>query len=183
VEFSQCVTNERRVDGALVDRQNFVRGEPIVAERKFWANLKARAVAVLPWRRGLNLEIGGEFQLGDASEILFEDFGFELELVIVGGVLVVASAAASEVGAVRVDAIGRWGKECLEFRTGEAGFLFGDGGFDLFGGEDEGDEDGFAASVIVGGEAGQAGASVDEFFYGEGQGMIVVGFSSWRSKA
>ena len=29
------------------------------------------------------------------------------------------------------------------------------------GGEDEGDEDGFAASVIVGGEAGQAIASVD----------------------
>ena len=29
----------------------------------------------------MNLEIGGEFQFGDAFEILFEDFGFEEELV------------------------------------------------------------------------------------------------------
>ena len=49
----------------------------------------------------------------------------------------------------------------MEFCSGKAGFLFRDGGFDLFGWEDEGDEDGFAASVIVGGEAGQAVASVD----------------------
>ena len=114
----------------------------------------------------MDLEICRQLELGDAFEILFEDFGFEVELVVVVGVLVVASAAAGEVWAARVDAIGRWSEECLEFRTGEAGFLFGDGGFDLFGGEDEGDEDGLAASVIVGGEAGQAVASVDEFFYG-----------------
>jgi len=161
VEFLQCVIDERRVDGALIDRQNFVRGESIVAERSFWANLKACAVAVLPWRRGMNLEFSGEFELGDSLEVFFEDFGLELELVVVGGVLVVASAAAGEVGAAGIDAIGGWSEQSLEFRSGEAGFLFRDGGFNLFGGEDEGYEDGFAASVIVGGEAGQAIASVD----------------------
>jgi hypothetical protein len=54
----------------------------------------------------MNLEFSGEFQLGDSLEVFFEDFGLELELVVVGGVLVVAPPAAREVGAAGIDAIG-----------------------------------------------------------------------------
>ena len=95
-----------------------------------------------------------QFKFGDSPQILFENCSLDLELMFVSGVLVVASAAAGEVGAAGIDAIGGWSEQSLEFRSGEAGFLFRDGGFNLFGGEDEGYEDGFAASVIVGGEAG-----------------------------
>jgi hypothetical protein len=119
----------------------------------------------------MQLNFALEFELGDAAQVLAQDFFLDLELVLVAGVLVMASAATSEMWAGRRDAVRRRFQNRLDLRTGEAGFFFGECGFDLFSGEDEGNEDGFAAGAVFitvtrrfGGKAGQAVAAVDELF-------------------
>jgi hypothetical protein len=110
-----------------------------------------------------------EFELGDATQVLAQDFFLDLELMFVGGVLVVASATACEMWARWRDAVRGGLDDCFGLCTGEAGLFFGECGFDVFSGEDKGDEDGFAASVVFiarrrGGEARQAVAAVYELF-------------------
>jgi hypothetical protein len=63
-------------------------------------------------------------------------------------VLIVASAAAGEMRAGRRDAVRGGLDDCFGLCTGEAGLFFGECGFDVFSGEDEGDEDGFAAAAV-----------------------------------
>ena len=69
-----------------------------------------------------------------------------------------ASAAAGEMRAGRRDAVRRRFQNCLDLGAGEAGFFFGECGFDFLSSENEGNEDGFAAGVVFitrrfGGEA------------------------------
>jgi hypothetical protein len=54
--------------------------------------------------------------------------------------------------------------DCRGTRAGEARFLFGDGSFDLFTGKNEGNENGLAASAVVGRKASESVAAVDELF-------------------
>jgi len=89
-------------------------------------------------------------------------------------VLIVASAASCEMRAGRLGAVGGRFHDRFDLGTGETGFFFGECGFDLFSGEDEGNEDGFAATAVCiggrsvfrrsGGETSQAVAAVDELF-------------------
>jgi len=91
-------------------------------------------------------------------------------LLLVGNVLVVASAAALEVWTLRRDALRRSLKNRFQARPGKTRLLLGQVGFDLLAGQHEGNEDGFAASALVGGKAGKAIAAVDQFFDGKQQG-------------
>jgi hypothetical protein len=104
----------------------------------------------------MDLNFAFEFELGDAAQVLAQDFFLDFELMVVGGVLVVASAAAGEVWAGRLGAVQRGLYYFAGLGAGEAGLLFGDGGFDFFSGQDEGDENGFAAAaVFIGGSGGK----------------------------
>ncbi len=110
--------------------------------------LKARPIAVVPRRRGMDLDFALQFQLGDAAQILPQDLSLDFELMFVAGVLVVASAAGSKVRAGRRDAVRRGFQDGGGLSAGEAGFFFDQRRFDLFSGEHEGNEGGFAASKV-----------------------------------
>jgi hypothetical protein len=110
------------------------------------------------------LNFASKFEFGDAAQILAQDPCFDLELMLVGGVLVLAPAAAAEVRTRRRDSVRRRLDDCRGVRTGEAGLFFGDGGFDFFPREHEGHEYGLAASAVVGWEASESVAAVDELF-------------------
>ena len=53
----------------------------------------------------MQLNFALQFELGDAAQVLVEDFFLDFELMIVAGVLVVASAAAGEMRAGRRNAV------------------------------------------------------------------------------
>ena len=90
--------DQRRTDGALLHRQQFVRVEFVISECEFGRGLDSEpgAVAIVPRRRRMDLQFRVQFQLGDAAKIFFQNGGFDLELMFIAGVLIVASAAASE---------------------------------------------------------------------------------------
>ena len=71
----------------------------------FRPHLKARTIAVVPWWRRMHLNFALQLELGDATQVLAQDFLLDFELVIVAGMLVVASAAGAKVRAGRWDAV------------------------------------------------------------------------------
>jgi hypothetical protein len=96
----------------------------------------------------MDLNFTLKFELGDAPQILAQDFFLDFELMLVAGLLIMASAAAAEMRTRRRDAVRRRLHDGFGFRADEAGFFFGDDSFDLFSGENEGDEDGLTASAV-----------------------------------
>jgi len=96
----------------------------------------------------MQLNFALEFKLGDAAQILTQDFFLDLELVLVGSVLVVASAASCEMWARWRDAVRGRLHDCFGVGAGEAGFFFGERGFDVFSDEDERHEDSLAAAAV-----------------------------------
>ncbi len=139
----------RRGDGAFDHVDDVMRAALVVAE--VFAErvvLPARARAVVPLGgRGRDGDVGGRFEVRDAAEAVADDadFGFELRGVV--ELLEVAAAAATEVGAGRLDARGR-GREQLRDRgegDGAAGALDADEG--AVAGRGERDEDGLPARV------------------------------------
>ena len=126
--------------------------------------MKARTIAIVPGRRRVHLNFTLQFDLGDAAQVLAQDFFLDLELLLVAGVLVVASAAAAEMWTRRQDAVRRRLYDGSGLRTGEAGLFLGDCGFDFFSGENKRDEDGFAAAVVIGRKASESVAAIDQLF-------------------
>ena len=87
------------------------------------SHLQARTVAVIPGRRGMQLNFALQFELGDAVQIFAQNLFLDFELMLVGGVLVVASAATGEIGAGRRDAVRRGFDYGVGVGASEAGFL------------------------------------------------------------
>ena len=90
-----------------------------------------------------------KLNLGRAPQALAQDFFLDLELMLVAGVLVVASAAAAKVRARGLDAVRRRLDDRVSLRPREARLLLGKRGVDLFSGQNKGDEHGLAASAVV----------------------------------
>jgi hypothetical protein len=82
----------------------------------------------------MDLNFALQFELCDPPQILAEDFRLDFELMLVVGVLVVASATVGEVRAWRRDAVWRWRYYFAGVGAGEAGFFLGESGFDCFSG-------------------------------------------------
>jgi len=116
----------------------------------------------------MDLNFALQFEPGDAPQILAKNVFLDFELMFVACVLIVASAAAAEMRTRRLDAVRRRLHDGFGPRAGEAGFFFRDKGFDLFSGENKGDEHGLAASAVFAGrfgrKASQSVAAVDELF-------------------
>ena len=53
----------------------------------------------------MDLNFALQFELGDAPQIFAQDFFLDFELMLVAGVLIMASAAAAEMWARRLDAV------------------------------------------------------------------------------
>src|SRR5271156_4418039 len=106
----------------------------------------------------MHLNFAPQLELGNAPEVFTQDFLFDLELVIVAGVLVVASAAACIVRACGLDSVWRGFHDCSGVCAGESGLFLGKRGFDFLSAKNERNEYGLAASVVfitrrLGGEA------------------------------
>ena len=121
----------------------------------------------------MNLQFGVKLQLGYAAQVLLENGCFDLKLVLVIRVLIVAAATTLEVWAPRLDAPGRSFNHLVDSGTGKTRLLFDQGDFDLLAFQDEGHEDSFAPATLVRGKAGQAVAAVHEFFDFKFQDVIL----------
>ena len=97
----------------------------------------------------MHLDFALQFELGDAPQILAQDFFFDFELVFVAGVLVVASATAAEVFTVWLNPMRRSFHDGFRVCASEARLFFGERRFDFFSGKNEWDEHGLAASAVV----------------------------------
>src|SRR5215470_1804730 len=115
----------------------------------------------------MDLRLGWQLEFGDTSQILVQDFGFDPQLLLIRGVLVVASAATLEVWARRINTQGRGFQDALRLGSRKSRFLFRDGRFNLLASEYEGNKYGFSPAVLVGGETGKTVAAIDQFFDGE----------------
>lgn len=124
----------------------------------------------------MRLDCAIEFELRDPAQVLAQDFFLDLELMLVAGMLIVASAAAGEVWARRQRAVRGGLENLVGLGAREAGFLFGGGGFDFLSGKNEGNEYGLAASTVAvliagraitgraGGKTSESVAAVDQLF-------------------
>src|ERR1700690_467273 len=95
--------NQRRTYRTLFNRKQFVRVESVIAERELrrGAEFKPCPVAVVPGRRRMNRYLCVQFELGNTPKILLEDRCLDLKLMLVAGVLIMASATALEIRTVR----------------------------------------------------------------------------------
>src|SRR5579862_4036452 len=172
---SNAAVNERRTNGTLVYRQQLVRGKLEISqcERRSELHLQARAIAIVPRWRGVNFNVEGQVEFRRAAQSFAQDFLFDFDLVLVRGVLIVTSAALTVIGTGRLHAVRGSLNDCISLGSRKSRFLLGESGFDFFVGENEGDEDGFAAGTVVagriGGKTGQAVAAVDHLFNSEEQ--------------
>ncbi len=112
----------------------------------------------------MNGDVEGQIDLCGAPQGFAEDLRLDFELMFVARVLVVTAATLDEVGAVRLNSTRRGLDDRIYSCASESGFLLRERGFDFFSSEDKRDEHGFTLSVIVGGQAGQPVATVDELF-------------------
>ena len=108
-------------------------------------NLQTRTVAIVPGWGRVDLNLVLQFELGDAAQVLAQDFFLDFELMRIAGVLVVASAATAEVLAIRRYALRRGLEDGCGLGASEPWLLFGECGFDFLSGKNERDEDGLAA--------------------------------------
>jgi len=121
----------------------------------------------------MDLNIAGQFQLGRALESFAQNIALDRELMLVAGVLVMASATVGEVWTGRLDAMRGTFEDRVGLRADKSRLLLDDRRFDLFPGKYEWNESGFCASACVGGKARKAIAAVNQFFNSEKQEPIL----------
>ena len=123
----------------------------------------------------MDVQFGVQFQLGNAAQIFFQDGSFDLKLMFVVGVLIVASAAALKVRASRIDAPRRSGKNSVQLGAREPGLLFAKSCFHGLAGQDKRHKYRFARTAIVGGKSRQPFSAIDQLFDFESQASILQG--------
>lgn len=98
----------------------------------------------------MDKDIAREVDFRRAAQGFAKDVFLDLELVLVAGVLVVASSALAEVRTFGLNAVRGRFEDTVSMGASKAGFLLGDGGFDFFRGKNEGNECCFPGSALVG---------------------------------
>ena len=121
----------------------------------------------------MHLQLGIQFQLGNAAQVFFQDGSFDLKLMFVVGVLIVASAAALKVGTSRIDAPGRSGENSVQLSARESGLVFPKSCFHALAGQDKRHKYRFARTAIVGGKARQPVSAINQFLDVESQASIL----------
>jgi hypothetical protein len=124
------------------------------------------------------IDVKGQLKLGCSSQALSQDFFLDFELMIVGGVLVVASAAAAKMWTGRRNAMRRRLDDGVGLRSRKTRFLFDEGRLNFLTGQDKRDEYGLAATVgfvseRIGRKTGESVAAIDQLFDCEAQGLIL----------
>jgi hypothetical protein len=107
------------------------------------------------------------------AQVFFQDGSFDLKLMFVVSVLIVASATALKVGASGIDAPGRGGKNPVQLSAHESGLLFPKSCRHSFAGQDKRDKYGSARTAIVGGKPRQPVPAINQFLDVESQASIL----------
>jgi hypothetical protein len=152
-----------------------MRIEFVVAQNKLGCgpNSEAATIAIVPLGRRIYLEFSIQFQLGNAAKILFQDGCFDLKLMLIVSVLVLAATAALKIRAPRRDTQWRSFKDVICPAASESRFLLEQRRFDPFSFENKWQENRLAASVLISRQPRQALATVDQFFNCELQATIL----------
>src|SRR5262249_7252416 len=127
----------------------------------------AGAVAVSPRRRGVQLDLTLPVELRRSPQCFAQDGGLDAQLVVVPGVLVVASTAGFEVAALGLYSLGARLDDLFNARPGEAALVSAELPPPAPPGQHDRDEDGLAGAVFIRREPRQPVAAVHEFFDGE----------------
>lgn len=94
----------------------------------------------------MHFDLKQQFKLGQATQALAQDFFLDLQLVLVAGMLVVAPATTEKILTGWRDTVGGWLNDLISLRSCKSRFLLGESSLDFLSGQDEGDENCFAAS-------------------------------------
>ena len=123
----------------------------------------------------MHAQLGIQVQAGNAAQIFFQDGSFDLKLMFVVGVLIVASAAPLKVGASRIDAPGRRGEDSVQLGACESGLLFPKSCLHSFAGQNKRHKYRFAGTSIVGGKPRQPVPAINHLLDIESQVSILQG--------
>jgi len=121
------------------------------------------------------MQLGIQFQPGQAAQIFFQDGSFDLKLMFVVSVMIVASATALKVGASRIDTPGRGGENSVQLSADEPRLLFPKSCLHSFAGQDKRHKYRFARTAIVGGKPRQPVPAINQFLDVESQASILQG--------
>jgi len=77
-DFGNRATNQRRTDGALLNGQKFVGSKLVVTQRELGRGLYLQpcAIAIVPFRRGMNFQLARQIDLRCPLERLKKDRRF-----------------------------------------------------------------------------------------------------------
>ena len=114
-----------------------------------------------------------EFQLGNATKVFFQDCGFDLHLMFIGGMLVMAAATAAEVRTRRFYSVWRSLQNRFGLPACKTAFLFEQRSLDSFAFKHKGQKHSFAGTVLIGRQPRQAITAINEFVDGELQTRIL----------
>jgi hypothetical protein len=117
----------------------------------------------------MDLQFRAELQLGNAAKIFPQHGRFDLELVLIVGVLIVASATTPEIRTSRNDASRRGSENGLQLGSGKPGLLFAKDCLHAFTGQHEGHKHSFARTMLVGRKPSETFSAVDQLFNVESQ--------------
>jgi len=120
----------------------------------------------------MNDEISVELDLRNTAQVLFQNRNFDLELMFVLGVLVMTASAGLKVWATRLNAMRRRLDNSVGTGSGKSALLLQQRGFNLLALQRKRHEHGFAPAMLIGRQAGQAIAAINQLFDGEEQRMI-----------
>src|SRR5450432_558220 len=132
-----------------------MRPRPVISQRELRRSLhfQPRPVAIAPFasrnRSRMNVKLAGKFNLRRPPQRLSQNLRLDFQLVLVTRMLVLAPAAALEVGASRLDPVRRGGVHPAEPSPSESRLLFGECCLNLFIFKHKGDENSFSGTMLV----------------------------------
>ena len=112
----------------------------------------------------MHQELAIEIELGRPPESFTQNSGFNLQLMSIVRVLVVASSAALKVRARWLNAVSRRLKQLFNPASRESGLLLGQGDLGLFAIEYKRNENTLARTAFVGRKPRKPVAAINEFF-------------------
>lgn len=126
----------------------------------------------------MNLNLALHLKSGDAAQVLAKNLFLYFKLVSIISMLIVASAAFREIGAVGWDAMGGWRDDLFSARPHEARSPFSNRGIHFLFGKHEWNKHRFTAAlrivlIRIGWKASQAFPAIDQLFDGKKQEMIL----------
>ena len=109
-------------------------------------------------------ELALEIELGRPPESFTQNGGFNLQLMSIVRVLVVASSTALKIRACWLNAVSRRLKDLLNPASRESGLLLGQGDLGLLAIEYKRNENTLARTTLIGRKPGKPVAAINEFF-------------------